>query len=340
MDSYFHWLIRETPTTWWHDSADPAELTAGLAHGASGVTTNPPLSAQALAAHPEHWREVVGDLPAAGEERAEALIRAMVCSAAARLLPAFEATAGQAGYVCVQVNPAKAHKRDVMLSQARRLHGWAPNISVKLPATLAGLDVLEACASEGITTTFTVSFTVAQVLAAGERFERGRQRAREAGAPEPHCFPVIMIGRLDDYLRDVATDVGLTIDEADLRQAGLAVVKRAYALSRERGYHTTMIVAALRGAYHLTEIAGGELIASVHPSNQARLLASGVPRTVGIDRPVAPEVIGRLEALGEFVKSYEPDGLWPAEFLSFGLTQRTLTQFSESGWKQLETWKG
>ncbi len=40
-ESYLQWLVRETKTTWWHDSADAGELCRGLEHGASGVTTNP-----------------------------------------------------------------------------------------------------------------------------------------------------------------------------------------------------------------------------------------------------------------------------------------------------------
>ena len=31
--------MRETPTTWWHDSADLDELRCGLTHRATGVTT-------------------------------------------------------------------------------------------------------------------------------------------------------------------------------------------------------------------------------------------------------------------------------------------------------------
>ena len=40
-DSYLRWLVNETPTTWWHDSAEPDELAQGLAHRATAVTTNP-----------------------------------------------------------------------------------------------------------------------------------------------------------------------------------------------------------------------------------------------------------------------------------------------------------
>ena len=38
----------------------------------------------------------------------------------------------------------------------------------------------------------------------------------------------------------------------------------------------------------------------------------------------------------EFVKAYEPDGMAPRDFISYGVTQRTLSQFIEAGWKLLE----
>ena len=34
--SYFDWLTTATPTTWWHDSADPEELSRGLGLHAVG----------------------------------------------------------------------------------------------------------------------------------------------------------------------------------------------------------------------------------------------------------------------------------------------------------------
>ena len=54
--SYLQWLVKHTPTTWWHDSGDPDEFAFGLSHGASGVTTNPVLTSQALHAQPAYWR--------------------------------------------------------------------------------------------------------------------------------------------------------------------------------------------------------------------------------------------------------------------------------------------
>jgi transaldolase len=336
---YLRWLGRETPTCWWHDSGDPEELRHGLEQGAVGVTTNPVLNYQALSARPDHWRAAVQAIPAdvRGEARAEAVMRVVVTEAAAKMLPVFVQTQGKQGYVCAQVNPAKAGDRDAMLAQARRYRVWAPNIAVKLPATAAGLDVLEACAAEGITTAVTVGFTVPQAVAAAERFRRALQRARMAGKPLCHCFPVVMIGRLDDYLRDIALDCRAPVSESDIRQAGLAVVKRAYQIYCEQGYEAVIIVAALRGTYHMTELAGAGLIMSVHPSVQAKLSAPDVPREQHIDVPVAPDVIRRLQTIPDFVRAYEPDGMTAEEFMGFGVTQRTLAQFVEAGWRPLES---
>jgi transaldolase len=263
-------------------------------------------------------------------------MRQVVTRTAARLLPQYEATKGRLGYVCGQVNPARAGDRAAMLAMARRYHGWAPNVAVKLPGTAAALDVLEECVAEGITITATVSFTVPQVLAIGERHRRGAARARQAGTEPGHCFPVLMVGRLDDYLREVAHDRQAKVEETDIRQAGIAVAKRAYGLFKDRGYDALLLPAALRGTYHMTELAGAEMVMSIAPNIPAQLLESGVPREARIDRPVPADVIARLETIPEFVKAYEPAGMAPEEFITFGPTQRTLAQFTDAGWALLE----
>jgi transaldolase len=339
--SYLQWLSQETPTAWWHDSADPDELAFGLAHGAVGVTTNPFLSNVALRSRPAYWAAKLGPLPAGltVEARAELWMQAVVKHAAGELMPTYERTAGQQGYVCAQVNPVQAGNREAMLAMARRLAAWSPNIAVKLPGTAAGLDVVEECAAEGITITLTVSFTVPQVVATAERYRRGLARARAAGVKPGRCFSVMMIGRLDDYLREIALDARAGVSEADIRQAGLATVKRAYSIYQAQGYEATLLIAALRGVHHMTGLAGADLIMSIHPSVQAPLLQADVARTFGIDEPVGADVITRLRAMPEFVRSYEPDGMQPSDFMAFGLCQRTLTQFVESGWKLLETFQ-
>jgi transaldolase len=340
--TYLDWVIGQTRTKWWHDSAEAQELQLGLQRGAVGVTTNPYLANLALRRNRALWATAIDAVLARSleaESKAEALMQIVVTRTAEKLLPQYESSQGRQGYVCAQVNPSRAGDRDVMQAMARRFHGWAPNIAVKLPATSAGLDVLEDCVAEGITATATVSFTVPQALAIAERHRAGIRRARKAGIEPGRCFAVIMIGRLDDFLREVAHDNQVSVSEADIRQAGIAVTKRAYAIYQECRYEAVLLVAALRGSYHLTEIAGADLLMSIAPPYQEIFVTEDLPRQERIQEPVAPEVTDRLSQMPEFVRAYEPQGMKPNEFVGFGATQRTLCQFVEAGWRLMETYQ-
>src|SRR5688572_16031809 len=171
-----------------------------LKRGCAGVTTNPLLSAAAMNKNRSAWGKSLEDVLAQklpSETKAEAIMRIAVTRAAAKLMPEYERSKGQSGFVCAQVNPLRAGDRDCMAAMARRLHAWSPNIAVKLPATSAGLDVLEDCVADGITVTATVSFTVPQVLRIAERHRAGSERAKARRIGPGKCFSVIMIGRLD-----------------------------------------------------------------------------------------------------------------------------------------------
>jgi transaldolase len=341
-NTYLSWLIKNTKTAWWHDSAEDTELRRGLDRGAVGVTTNPFLSNLALRADRAIWSseiEAVLGQSLQPEAKAEALMRIAVTHTAEKLMPEFESSKGERGYVCAQVNPVRAGERDCMHMLARRFHDWAPNIAVKLPVTLAGLDVLEECIAEGITITATVSFTVPQAIAIAERHRRGIERAKANGIIPGKCFAVIMIGRLDDYLREVARDNRSPANEFDIQQAGLAVTKRAYSIYAERGYEAVLLVAALRGPYHLTELAGADLIMSIAPPWQEIFVTKEFPREERMERNVPADVIDRLRTMPEFVRAFEADGMAPEEFVSYGPTQRTLCQFCDVGWKLLENFQ-
>ena len=129
------------------------------------------------------------------------------------------------------------------------------------------------------------------------------------------------------------------VSEQDICQAGLAATKRAYEIYRERGYAAVLLVAALRGDYHLTDLAGADLIMSIAPGWQKLFVSKDYPREPRIACPVPADVIERLEKIPEFVRAYEPDGMAPSDFMAFGATQRTLGQFVEVGWKLMESFR-
>lgn len=86
----------------------------------------------------------------------------------------------------------------------------------------------------------------------------------------------------------------------------------------------------------MTELAGGKLIMSIAPAYQKSLLAGPVALEERIDEQIPSAVESKLRLQPEFRRAFTPDGMSEKELISFGPTQRTLSQFVESGWKLLE----
>ncbi len=338
--TYFDWLNEQTPTRWWHDSGSPDEILLARDRGALGVTTNPVLTYRTFQNEPDFWRDQVqaisGDLDL--EPRAEALLRLVAVYAASQFKDVFLASGGRQGLALGQLNPGRAGDAAGMLAQARRIHAWGDNIAIKLPATRSGVSVVEELAAEGIPVCATLNVSVAQALAVAEAYERGADRAEKAGIQPALCLVVQQVGRLDDYIRDVAHDMQAAVSENDVIHAGLAVAKRTYALFEEKGYRSVIMPAGLRGAYHLTEMAGAKVTFSITTRVQDMVLAADPPRENGIDQPLDPAMVDRLCQIPEFVRAYEPDGLKAGEFITYGVIQKLLSQFTETGWAPLETY--
>ena len=49
--------------------------------------------------------------------------------------------------------------------------------------------------------------------------------------------------------------------------------------------------------------------------------------------------IADLSRMRDFVRAYEPDGMKPEEFITFGAVNRTMQQFIESGWNRLKEYR-
>ena len=340
MSNYFKWLTGQTPTRWWHDSAIPQEIRDALSLGAEGVTTNPVLTFKAFQADPYFWNDEVAKISQDldFEERAEALLKLVATHAANLCRPIYEKTDGEQGYALGQLNPSRAGDAEGMLAQARRVHSWAPNIAIKLPATQAGVEVVEHLAEEAIPICATINVSVAQALAVAEAYEKGAKKAEASGRKPPICLVVQQVGRLDDYIRDVAKDAKSSVREEDVVQAGLAMAKRTYQLFREKKYRSRIMPAGLRGTYHITEMAGAAVTFSVQARVQKMILDADPKREERIDVPVDKGTLERLLTLEEFRKAYEPDGLKPGQFIAFGVVQKLLSQFTETGWSPLEVY--
>ena len=339
-NKYLKWLSSETKSIFWHDSARREEQLESFENGAMGMTTNPfPINAT-LNADRAFWADRVAKLPKdlAGDEKALALVHAVTGFYAEELRPIYEKGEAGKGYVCAQTNPNKTGDEEYMVAQAKLLASWAPNIVVKLPATNAGIRAYERCAAQGMNVAATVSFTVPQVLAVGEAAARAEKQALANGIKPGLNIAVMMVGRLDDYLRDVAHDSLANVSESDITQAGVACMKKAYRIYKERGYHARLMPAGCRGANHVTEFSGSDMIMSISPKIAQQLKNIEKPEE-RIDVPVDQAVIDRLMTMPEFRKAYLEDGMSQTEFITFGSANRTTDQFINDGWNPLLSYK-
>lgn len=300
MKNYLQWLASETQTIWWHDSANQKEQVRAFDWGAVGMTTNPFLVNQTLASHPEDWQTQLAplDTSLSGEEKVLSLVKAVTGHYATSFLPLYQKGGVGKGYVCAQTDPNRCGHAASMLALAERYASWYPNLVIKLPATKAGLVVYEECVARGYSVAATLSFTVPQVLAVAEAAKRGKQRALDLGIKPGLSIAVLMVGRLDDYLRDVAQDQESVATESDIRQAGTACIKKAYRLFTERNYDTFLMPAGCRGGYHIAALAGARMICSISPKIQEELVSLEGPFSEQIEERVDQEVIERLSTLG------------------------------------------
>jgi transaldolase len=335
-------------TDFWNDSCSLDELSYAIAHGASGATTNPTIVLQVLRLELGRWQDRIVELCAANPTASEdeltwRLIEEMAVRAAALLEPVFARESGRKGRLSIQTDPTLYRNAEAIVAQATRFHGLAPNMQVKIPVTRAGLAAIEEATARGVNVNATVCFTVAQALAVGEAVERGLRRRSErighgvtapgsAGREERAMTPVctIMVGRLDDWLKVVADRDALLVTPGALDWAGIACLKRAQALYRERGYRTRLLAAAYRHRLHWSELVGGEIILTIPAEWQRRFNASPLEVRPRFDAPVPEAILSELSLIPDFRRALEPDGLRPEEFDSFGATRRTLRTFIAS----------
>jgi transaldolase len=328
-------MVAATPTDYWNDSCAADELHYAVERGATGATSNPVIVGEVMKKESAHWvprvREMASEHPTWTEvELTWALIEEMGVRGAAILEPVFEREDRRKGRLSLQTNPANYRDPVRMTEQALHFNGLAPNIQVKFPATAAGLVALEEATARGVVINATVAFTVAQAIAVGEAVDRGLRRFEAAGGDTSRFGPVcsLMIGRLDDWVKVLVERDGIALDPGAANWAGLAVFKRAYGLYKERGYRTRLLAAAYRHRLHWTELVGGDVVLTMPHSWQARFNGSGIDPVARIDEPVDPALVDDLLLrVPDFVCAYEPDGLTPPEFASFGATVRTLRGF-------------
>src|SRR5690606_20414746 len=129
-----------------------------------GVTTNPTIFANALASKDStSYDDHVAELARAGMSVSDAVVDLTthdVEKACDIMRDVFEATDGLDGRVSIEVEPGLAHDTAGTIEQGREL--WKrvdrPNVMIKVPATIEGLEAIATLTGEGVSVNVTLIF--------------------------------------------------------------------------------------------------------------------------------------------------------------------------------------
>lgn len=307
-----------------------------------GVTTNPPLVLRFLESRPQ----VVSRVQELGKVFLDSTrpkwfdLYMMVGKLGAdKFLSNFYRKERKYGFVCLQVDPRKSTDEDTMILQALKISRMSPNLMVKIPATKAGLAVMEEIVSFGVPVNATSCFCVPQVVQVAQAIQRGYAKGKARGIDYSAWRSVItmMLGRWEaaTELVEEARAKGIVLEEEDLRFFGILMAKRATEAVRALGSPAKVLVCSTRKgpgkAYlHLEEIAKLPVVITMNP--EAIEWGMTLLREEVAQRPLeVPETtVAKLTKIDFARRSLEPDGFTMDDIASSSAQTYNLREFSQA----------
>lgn len=321
-------------TNIWMDSCGEKELDYALERGCVAATSNPSIVGNVIKQELSEWESCIKEMIKEEEYLTEeeitwGLINEIGKKRSKKLLPLFHESKGKKGRLAIQTNPKFYRDVNKMLDHAINLNSLGENMQVKLPASKAGIIAMEEATYKGICINATVSFTVAQAVAVAEAVERGLKRREAEGLLVDHLSPVctIMIGRTDDWMKKYTNSKNMLVNPECLEWAGVAVMKEAYRIYKERGYTTRLLSAGYRNHYHWSQLIGGDLSMTIPFNWHEKINGCDIEVKNRIDEPVKEKYMNELRKISEFIKSFDEFGMKPEEFDQYGGFRTTIASF-------------
>ena len=222
----------------WYDNIRRGLIISGelqrlIDRGIVGVTSNPTIFQRAIAASND-YDAALRDLALAGHstpEIYEALAIADIQAAADLLRPVYERTAGDDGYVSLEVSPDLAHDTEGTVDAARRLFDaiGRPNVMIKVPATPAGLPAITRLIADGVNINVTLIFSVQVYAQVADAYIAGLERRLAAGLPLDNVRSVasVFVSRIDTAVDALLQERLAASDDAATRARIEALLGKA-----------------------------------------------------------------------------------------------------------------
>lgn len=205
--------------------------------GVVGVTSNPTIFQGAIA-EGDAYDDQIRELASQHDDAKEIFWRLAaddIRDACDILRPVYDEGQGKDGYVSLEVDPDLAHDTEKTKSEAIRLHKLVdrPNVFIKIPATLEGLQAIEDTIAAGIPVNVTLIFSLERHRKVAEAYVRGVQRFVDGGGDPSRLASVASF-----FVSRVDTEADKRLDEIgghDELKGKLAIAnaKLAYQTYRE-----------------------------------------------------------------------------------------------------------
>ncbi len=342
-NTFFHRVVRQTPTRFWINNVTEEEARNAIAHGATGCTQNPSYTHKILTHADARAREAaLGRVKkhlahTANDNEVEIAVQKELVNAIAEVfLPLYEASGGLEGYVSIQGDPLQ--EDEATITRLARFHreGTHPNIMAKIPATEDGIKALDALMREGVPLNITEVFALAQVKEICDLYNAVKADKK---ADKKGDMPVVYISHItgiyDEYMHKWAKETKLVIEPDVLYQAGIISAKKTYEYMQAFAPELGFIGGGVRGLQHFTEMMGSKACITMNWTGTVdALLEQDPPVLEHFHRPVSSIVVDELLAkVPAFKQGYLIDGLAPHEFEEFGPVELFRDSFVRS-WKE------
>jgi transaldolase len=228
----------------WYDSIGRTFITSGAMQtlidtGIRGVTVNPTIFEKALAGSGD-YDAAIGTLVAGGADPSaiyESLLIEDVITAADLFRPLYERSAGQDGFVSIEVSPALAHDTTGTVAEARRFSSTInrPNVHVKVPATAEGIPAIRQLIGEGLKVNITLIFAIASYEAVMDAYLAGLEQLAARGRPLDSMASVasFFVSRVDTEV-DRRLDALITAGASEARRRELEALRGKAAVANAR----------------------------------------------------------------------------------------------------------
>ncbi|SDH37632.1 transaldolase [Leifsonia sp. 98AMF] len=254
-----------------------------------GVTTNPTIFAAALAKG-EAYDEQVRQLAAAGVDVDDAIFEITtddVAKASDIFHSVYERSNGVGGRVSIEVAPGLARDTKATIEAAKKLADkiQKPNVMIKIPATVEGLEAITETIAAGISVNVTLIFSLERYREVINAYLTGLEKAKAAGIDLSgiHSVASFFVSRVDTEVDKRLSAIGTDEAEGLKSKAGIANARLAYEVYEQQ---------------FATERA--KLLVEAGANEQRPLWAStgvkdpSLPDTLYVEALVAPNVVNTM----------------------------------------------